>query len=242
MTGTNFASYIRHRTKTNTSTLTNADIVLLANVVKDDLAALIATNVDENYFDMEMTRDLEADIRDYTFESDVLKNCRYVAAKLDGTNWTYLTEADFGMMEGVKEPMLENTYVKSYYADKKAQYLISGMGLRILSGNDITAVDEGLKVVAEVYPEDIDTDDITGSADLAVPSSDQTLRLHRATHRIWAKMIVIEYKQSREKPIPLTEDEKKIEIDLSEMYKVLRKRNAVRSFVAGVPNDDGQDY
>ena len=207
MTGTNFASYIRHRTKTNSTTLSNADIVLLANVVKDDLAALIATNVDENYFDMEMTRDLEADIRDYTFESDVLKNCRYVAAKLDGSNWTYLTEADFGMMEGVKEPMMENTYVKSYYADKKAQYLISGMGIRILSGNDITAVDEGLKVVAEVYPEDIGAGDL-GAADLSTPSSDQTLRLHRATHRVWAKMVSIEYKQSREKPIPLKKKKK----------------------------------
>lgn len=242
MTGSNFTSYIRTRTKTNSTTLPASDIVLLANVVKDDLAAMIASNVDENYFDMEMTRPLEAGVRDYTFDSGVIKNTRYASAKLNGTKWEYLTEADFGMMEGLKESMLEEDVLRAYYANKKSQYLITGMSLRILSGAEIIDVDAGLKVVAEVYPEDISTDNLASSIDLATPSVETAHRLHRATHRVWAKMVAIEYKQSREKPIPLTEDEKKIEIDLGELYKTLRKRNAVRTFVAGVPQDDGQNY
>ena len=80
------------------------------------------------------------------------------------------------------------------------------------------------------------------STDLSIPSSDIEHAMPRASHRVWAKMVVVEYKQSREKPIPLTEDEKKLELDLEELYKTLRKRNAVRSFTAGVPRDNGQDY
>lgn len=242
MKGTTFASYIRTKTKTNSTTLSDADIVLLANVVKDDLAAEIVANVDEGYFDMEMVRDLEADIRDYTFENDVLKHIKYAAAKLDGTNWLYLTESDFGAIEGEKLPLMENTHIKELYAARKPQFLISGRGMTLLSGSDIEAVADGLKVVGEVYPEDISTSTLAASTEMSIPSSDQQHAMPRATHRVWAKMVVIEYKQSREKPIPLTEDEKKIELDLQRMFNTLRKRNAVRAFVAGVPRDDGQDY
>ncbi len=241
MTGTTFASYIREKTKTNSTTLTDARIVTLSNVVKDDLATKIITNVDEGYFDMEMVADLEANIRDYSFENGIVKNLRYAHAKLDGTNPSYLTEGDFSLFETQKLPM-DETNIRSLYAARKPQYLITGISLKILSGEAITAVTEGLKVVGEVFPEDIAAGDLASSSDLSIAASTTTHRLPRAAHRVWAKMVVIEYKQSREKPIPLTEDEKKIELDLEELYKTLRKRNAVRSFTAAVPQDDGQNY
>lgn len=241
MTGTTFASYIRERTKTNSTTFTDARIVVLANVVKDDLAAKIITNVDEGYFDMEMKADLEADIRDYSFENGIVKNLKYAHALLDGTNPEYLTEADYSLFETQKRPSDETT-IRDLYAARKPQYLITGISLKILSGAAIAAVTEGLKVVGEVFPEDIASGDLASASDLSIPSSTIEHRLPQAAHRVWAKMVVIEYKQSREKPIPLTEDEKKVELDLEELYKTLRKRNAVRSFVAAVPRDDGQEY
>ena len=147
MIGTTFATYIREKTKTNSTTLTDAKLVVLANVVKDDLAAKIISNVDEGYFDMEMLRDLEADTRDYTFANDIVKNLKYAAAKLDGSNWSYLTESDYGAIEGEKLPLLENTSIKNLYAARKPQFLITGRSMKILSGDDIDAVVEGLKVV-----------------------------------------------------------------------------------------------
>jgi len=242
MIGTTFASYIRLRTKTNSTTLTDATIVITANVIKDDLASKIISNVDEGYFDMEMVRDLEANIRDYTFENDVVKNLKYATAKLDGTNPVYLTESDWGAIEGEKKPLLEDTSIKELYAARNPQFLITGRSLKILSGNNIGATVDGLKVVGEVFPEDITPTMLAATTELSIPSSDTQHAIPRAAHRIWAKMVVVEYKQSREKPIPLTEDEKKIELDLDELYKELRKRNAVRSFTAGVPQDNGQNY
>lgn len=239
MIGTTFAAYIRKKTKTNSNTFTDADILAFANPVKDDLAAEIAANVDEHYFDMELYRDLEADIRNYTFANDILVHQKYCAAKLDGTNWTYLTEAFFSEFT---TPMRENTYIKSKYADKKAQFYISGRELFILSGDDITAVTDGLKMVAEIYPEEMTAGDLAASTDLSIPSSTTTHRLPRQVHKHWATKVIIEWKESRDKPIPLTQQEKRVDIDLQNVFEKLQKRNQVRSFQSTVPQDDGQDY
>lgn len=239
MNGTTFAAYIRKLTKTNSSTLPNADIVTLANVIKDDLAAAITAGVDENYFDMEMVRDLEVGTRGYTFPSDMLKHVKYVAAKLDGTNWSYLKEADISQFD---TPMLEEAYIVEKYAALKPAYYISGRELKILSGTSIIAVTEGLKILSEVYPEDIDADDLSGTSDLSIPSSDVTHALPRQVHKHWALKVVIEWKQSKDKPIPLTQQEQRVEVDLQDALAKLDKRNAVRSFVASVPKDTGQDY
>jgi hypothetical protein len=242
MKGTNFASIVRYRTKTNSTTLTDAEIVLLANVAKDALAEEIVTECGEGYFDMLETRDLESDTRNYTFDADLLKHVRYMSAKLDGTNWVYLRETDFGMIEGQNKPLFENSHIKNLYSGRAPEFLISGSEFWVLSGDDIIAVTAGLKLVTEVYPEDITSTDLASAGDLSVPSSTTTHRLPRQTHDIWARLVSIAYKTSKEKPLPLSEDEQKIEIDRSKMYEKLRERNQVRSFVAGVPYMDGQDY
>lgn len=240
MKGTTFAAYIRKLTKTNSTTLSDADIVTFANVIKDDIAAGIVANVDEHYFEMELVRDLEADIRDYTFPTDVLKHMTFGQAKLDGTNWSTLREADISQFPDT--PILENTYIKELYAARKPEFLISGLSLKLLTGDDIIAVTEGLKLLAEIYPEDITTSDLASSNDLSIPSSDTTHRLPRQVHKHWALKVVIEYKQSRDKPIPLTQQEQRVEVDLQDVYTKLAPRNNNRSFVASIPADDGQDY
>lgn len=240
MKGTTFAKYIRGLTKTNSTTLTDADIVTYANVVKDDLAASIVANVDENYFDMELIRDLEVGIRDYTYPDDILKQVKYTAAKLDGTNWKYMQEAFISQFD---TPMLENSHIKDKYENRDPEFYITGRGLTILSGDDIIAVTGGLKLLAEIYPEDITATSLASTDDLSVPTTNTTHALPRPTHKHWALKVVIEYKQSRDKPIPLTQQEKKVDIDLVGVFSKLIKRNAVRTFVATVPTyNNGQDY
>lgn len=245
MTGQTFTALIRYLTKTTSTTLTDADIVMLANVEKDNLAELIASNVDEGYFNVDEVRDLEADTRRYTFDSAMLKAIKYIAAKLDGTNWTYLTQTDFGYFAGRELPLLENTEIKSEFANK-AKFLISGLEVWLLTGDDIIAVSEGLKLVTEVYPEDITTGTLSLTADISIPTSTTAVTLPRATHRVWAHMVSIAYKSSKDKPLPLTAEEKKLVTLLDDpnyvLYEKLKNRNAVGSFLASVPYDDGQDY
>lgn len=229
-------------TKTNSTTFTDAEIVLYANMVKDELAEEIANECGEGYFDVHGVRDLEAGVRNYTFDNDMLKHLRYASAKLDGTNLVYLRETDFSLAERNNLPLLDNATVKNLYASRSPEYFISGMEFYILSGDDIIDVTEGIDLVYEAYPEDLTTSDLSAASDLSIPSSNQAVRLPRAAHKVWLKLVSIAYKSSQEKPIPLTEDEQKIEIDRSKLYDILRGRNQMRSFSAAVPYNDGQDY
>lgn len=242
MTGANFTNYIRKLTGTNTTTFPNADILLYANVEQAALAEGIATNVDEGFFLMEDVRNLEAGVRRYTYPVDLLKSLKYVAAKLDGTNWSYLREIDFGYIEGRNLPLMEESQITNEFAGKQPKYLLTGNEMMILSGDTITAVTDGIKVVGEVYPEDLVTGDLSGSTDLSIASSTTTVRLPRAAYKPLAKMVSIAFKTSKDKPLPLTEDERLLPVDMSNLYNTLRGRNAVRVITGSVPYDDGQGY
>lgn len=242
MTGATFTSYIHKLTGTNTVTFPVADILVYANIEQSSLAEDIASNVDEAYFLMEDVRNLEADERSYTYPVDFLKGLKYVAAKLDGSNWLYLRETDFGYIEGRNLPLMENTTIKSEYTQKNPEYLINGNEIMILSGADIIAVTGGLKIMSEVYPEDLDSDDLSGSTDLSIASATTAVRLPRAAYKPLAKMVSIAYKTSKDKPLPLTEDERLLPVDMSNLYNKLRGRNAVRVITGKVPRNDGQSY
>lgn len=242
MTGQTFAAYIRKQTKTNTATFPDADLVVFANVAKDELAGEIVANVDEGYFDVEMVRNLEAGVRDYTFTNDLLKHIKYASAKLDGTAAKYLREADYSLAESSDLPLLENATIKEMFAGKNPEFLITGRGITILSGTDILDVADGLKVVAEVYPEDIDADTLASTNDLSVPETDITHALPRAAHLLWATKVIAMFKGSKDKPIPLTQSEQAMMVNMEDVFDKLRKRNVVRSFTASVPSNDGSDY
>lgn len=242
MTGATFTSYVRKLTGTNATTFPVADILVYANIEQENLAEEIATNVDETYFLMEDVRNLEANERSYTYPIDFLKGLKYVSAKLDGTNWNYLREIDFGYIEARGLPLLENSQIKNEFAEKDPAFLLHGTEIMVLSGSDISAVTSGLKIMSEVYPEALTSNDLAGSTDLSVPSSTTTVRLPRAAYKPLAKMVSIAYKTSKDKPLPLTEDEKLLPIDMSKLFEKLRGRNAVGVITGKVPYNDGSNY
>lgn len=242
MTGTTFAAYVRYLTKTTSATLTDANLIMLANVEQAALAEEIAAEVDEGYFIMEDVRNLEADTRKYTYPADFLKSLKYVAAKLDGSNWSYLREIDFGYIEGRNIPLLEEAEIRNEFSNQDPKYLFFGTEIMILNGAAITAVTGGLKVAGEVYPENLTTGDLSGSSLLSVPSTTTAVRLPLAAYKVLAKMVSIAYKTSKDKPLPLTEDEKLLPVDKATLWKKLRGRNAVRVIQGSVPYMDGQNY
>lgn len=242
MTGTTFAAYVRYLTKTTSATLTDANLLMLANVEQAALAEEIAAEVDEGYFIMEDVRALEAGVRKYTYPQDFLKSLKYVAAKLDGANWTYLREIDFGFIEGRNLPLMEESQIQNEFSDKEAKYLLFGTEIMIFNGAAITAVSGGLKIAGEVYPENLVVGDLSSNALLSVPSTTTAVRLPLAAYKPLAKMVSIAYKTSKDKPLPLTEDEKLLPVDKANLWKKLRGRNAVRVIQGSVPYNDGQQY
>jgi hypothetical protein len=241
MTGTKFAEYIRKRTKTNTTTLPDADILTWANANKDLLAEMIETNVDERYFELTHTRDLIADQREYSLPQNTLLGMSEIAVKFDGTNFAYPTEIQRGQYEN----WADEEGIQTSFTGKDPRFIVTGRGFKLLSEDAITAVTDGLRIVANVYPEDLETADLSGSYDLSIPQDPNKTVKHampRASHKVWATMCVIDYKQSKEKPIPLTEQEKQIKVMQDEMYSALRQRNEDRSLVASMPEDNGENY
>ena len=241
MTGTKFTEYIRKRTKTNSTTLPDADVLVWANANKDLLAELIENNVDERYFELTQVRNLVADQREYSLPDSTLLGMSEMAVMFDGENFSYPYE----IQRGQYEKWADEEGIQSDFAGKDSRFIVTGRGFKLLNDAAITAVTNGLRIVSNVYPEDLTTGNLSGSFDLSVPqdpSKESKHAIPRAAHKVWATMCIIDYKQSKEKPIALTEQEKTIAAMQEEMYSALKKRNKDRSVVASTPQDNGENY
>lgn len=243
MTGTEFAQLVREYTRTNSTTLSNATIVLLANVLLDDFAKEII-KADEDYFGVPSTRDLVASsdsdptAREYTLPEDYLK-IKKVEARLDGTNWLQLKEFDITQYERTTN----ESEILTQFANEagRAFYDIFRKSLWIYSGT-ITANSDGLKLWYIAYPAHIAEADLSGSQDLSLDPTSTTAGLPRQFHELWARKISIKWKSNREKPIPLTESELNFDKDFKLALSAIRNPNLDRSQEAQVPYNDGSQY
>ena len=238
MTGTSFASLIRLYTRTNATTLTNAEIVLMANVVKDDIAKEII-KADEDFFGSIAQRDLVASsdsdmtAREYSLPENILK-VKKVEAKLDGTNWIPLNEFNINQY---KRTTNESEILTNFANEEgKAFYDIFRKSLWIYSGA-ITATTLGLQLWQIVFPADITTDTLSGSTDLSVDPTTSTAGLPRQFHELWARKCSIMYKSNREKPIPLTQSEQNVDKDFRLAMASIRNLNLDRENSASLPDD-----
>lgn len=238
MTGTNFAAFVRLLTRTNSTTLSNADIVLMANVIKDDIAKEII-KVDEDFFGGIAQRDLVASdasdmtSREYSLPENILK-VKKVEAKLDGTNWIPLSEFNLNQY---KRTTNESEILLSFANENgKAFYDLFRKSLWIYSGA-ITATTLGLQLWQIVFPADITTDTLSGSTDLSTDPSTSTAGLPRQFHKIWATKCSIMYKSNREKPIPLTQSEQSVDKDFKLAMSSITNLNLDRENSGELPDD-----
>lgn len=243
MTGTQLAALIRTYTRTNSTTLPDSDIVLLANVIKDDFAKEIA-KVDEDYFGVPATRDLIASsltdptAREYTLPEDYLK-IKKVEARLDGTNWLKLNEFD---LEQYQRTTNEAEILNQFSNENgRAFYDIFRKSLWIYSGT-ITANSAGLKLWYIAYPADIEEADLSGTQDLSLDPTTITAGMPRQFHELWARRFSIIWKSNREKPIPLTERELTFTPDFKSALSSIRNPNLDRSQEGSIPNDSHLQY
>jgi len=142
-----FATLVRYYTKTNSTTFSDADILTLANIFKDDIAGLISKEVGEDYFGLRFERDLIAGQREYDLPAELMTRIKYLNAKLDGTNWERLKETD---LSTYGQAMDEAT-IEAQYADKDPEFDIWDNSIYILSGRPIIDVTDGLRLWAIVF-------------------------------------------------------------------------------------------
>jgi len=137
-----FATLIRYYTKTNSTTFTDADILVLANIFKEDIAGLIGKEVGEDYFGLRFERDLIAGQREYDLPSEVMARIKYLEVNLDGTEWKKLSEVDLNEHERTTD---EATILNNY-SNESPEYDLWDQSIFLLSGSAIIDVTNGLKL------------------------------------------------------------------------------------------------
>lgn len=233
---TEFASLVRYYTKTNSTTFTDAEMLLLANVLKDDIAGQIAKKAGEDYFGLRFTRDLVAAQREYELPAEIMSRLKYLEAKLDGSNWSKLGETDLLQYE----KSTDESTILSQYSGKDPAFDIWDKSIFIYSDSAIISVTDGLKLWAIVYPADFD--DLSSVVDMATNPSTTSHGFPREFHGLLAIGVSIAYKTAQPRPIPLSEKEKTYERDLADKIESLREENLDRNFIASAPYNDGSQY
>lgn len=244
MTGVNFAALVRNYTRTNSTVLTDVELVLLANTIKDEFAPQIM-EADEDLFGIPATRDLVAsDVNDFTKREysnpDDMIAIKSVEAKLDGTNLVHLTELDLTRYRRVSdEATVTNLFNNGAVAGSNsngAAFDIFRNSLWLYSGT-ISAVTGGLKMWYIAFPADISTASLALTTDLSIDPSSTSSQLPRQFHELWARRISILWKSNREKPIPLTEREQVFDRDFKKAIGSIKNLNKDRSNIASLPSD-----
>lgn len=233
-----FATYIRFKTKTDATTLTDAELVTLANVAKDDIAKELA-KANEDLFGMKYTRDLVSGTREYSFPDNILANIKAVEAYVAnaGTECKKFDEFDLTQYRGTTD----ESSIKAAFTGKY-QFDIFRKSLWLYTGEDIVDVTDGLILWAIQYPEDITTAQLATTVDMSAAPSTISHGMPKEAHLLWATKVIVDYKNSKEKPIPLTEQEANYENDLKSLLASIRGTNLDRQNKGTAPYNDGSNY
>lgn len=237
MTPAKLASYVRFKTRTNATTFPDSDILMLSEVVLDDLAKDII-DVDEDILLTPQYTSLVANQREYSLPSDMLSSIKRVEAKLDGTNYIKLDELD---ILSLRNSILSETQITDNFGNNEheAFFELSRNALTIYSGT-ITSVADGLRIWTNTWPSQVT--DLTSVVDMSVDPSTTTHGIPRELHHILATGIIIEWKSSREKPIPLSERELTYAKDKLIALNSLKPQNRDRQVIGSQPYNDGSQY
>lgn len=247
MTNLELANLIRFKTRTNATTFTDTDMLPLVKLRQDELARKLmnSLNSDEDIFLSPTVANLvdSSTTREYPLPSDLLSKIKRIEAKLDGTNWIRLIAMDINDYKYTHD----ETTIVNYFTNEQdgAKYDIRRKAIYIYSGT-LTAVTGGLKLWCFDYPASIT--DLTENTLQIEDDPDTTHHgFPRELHELLARGVIIDYKESREKPIPLSQFEKNYDMDVAAAIQTLKNGDQGKEVIAFLPpsserGNDGQDY
>jgi len=248
MTPAELAVLVRYKTRTNATVFTDAQILPLLNQRIDEIAQDVL-KADEDFFLVPQTDDLVANQREYPQPSDILSRIKRTEAKLGGTDWVPLTEIDITKINSPISLEAEITAVFNNLQVSRenpagARFDIIRKSVYILSGTIIDVTD-GLKIWCMTWPAHVT--DLTSTTDLSVDPSTTTHAIPRAMHKSLVTGVVIDFKESKEKPIPLNETELAYRVDKEKAIETLKHGNLEREVFGYLPGqsdrgNEGQDF
>ena len=243
MTSAESAAYIRLKTRTNSTTFTDANMLVLFNIVKDDVCQR-SLKADKDIFLVPTYMDLVASTtqREYPLHSNILAGIKRVEAALNGTD--YIKLFNFDLTDYDKPVTGEANITNAFSNDEgKAFYDIMRKSIWIYSGT-ITATTDGLRIWVNTWPANIASMGL--GTDMSIDPSTTTHGVPKALHKVICTGVIVEWKSSREKPIALTEGESNWESDLKKAIETLKKADYDSEILGKVPcgttdltNEDG---
>ena len=224
------ATLIRQRTHTNATTFTNADMLVLVNLFKDEIASKIVEK-NNGMFLVPYTFNLIANQREYAIGDDVLNRIHKVEIKFSATESRHPSQYIKDYSGSETESEIANNFNNSQGG---FAHTIRRRAILILSGT-IIAVTAGVRMWSHVFPADF-TDMTANTFGMEVDPSTTTFGFPRQFHELLARKVQIEYKGSQPKPIPLSPQELRYEIDLQTQLDAISTVDNSGEIIADLPN------
>lgn len=229
---------IRRKTKTNSTTYTDANLLVDINLMKDELASQIQQNR-RTIWNMPALDDLIADSREYAFPSDVLNHIISLELKFTATG-DYVKA--YSINRKHYNDVLQESIIIDNFDNLEPKYFIRRKALYILSGT-IIYVANGMKLVYDAYPQDLAN--LTGTDDLSVDPSTTEHGFPREFHELLGRRVSIEYKDKNN--IKFSQKELKYDDDLQDALDNFAVADVNESIIGALPSgettgNNGQDY
>ncbi len=240
MTPVQFKSRFHDRCRTNDTIFPDNKLTTLARSKQIELAEAIES-VDEDFFQSFETTNLEPTsyTREYSLPSDSLNRMKLVEAKLDGEHWVRLLEFDLNMYDKTTD---EETILKNFSNEPgKAFYDLGRGSLFLYTGEIKSVVPNGLHWIGYSLPYEVT--DWTSTKDLSAPTATH-VGIPITFHELWLDACVIDWKQSHDKPIALTEREQMYNYNLQQKLMYAKELNRDRPNTIPLPEsttDNGYD-
>lgn len=236
MTGTQLAALIRRKTKTNSTTYSDANLLVDVNIMKDEIATAIAEAKNEA-FNVVENDNLVADQRLYAYKTEVMNQIVRLSLKFSASGDFVLATKCNLKQTGI---VTQESIIVNYYDNLNPEYFIRGKHIYILSGAIINVTD-GIEWVYKIFPTDLAN--LTGSTDLSVDTSATALGFPKEFHEILARRVAIEYKDNN--GTRLSTREMKYEKDLKDAISKFAIPTIDGEIIGSLPasdSDDGFDH
>lgn len=260
MTPVNFAAYVRKKTKTNSTTFPDADMLIYMNTWKDEIAGMIEDIVDEDYFGAPQTADLVNGQREYPLPQDAPGKIKKVEAVLDPTYlnssnlpvWVDLRKFDLSQLSQLSQnlvagdvnngefsvnPTTDEATITSFFGNRQGQaaFMIYRNSLWIFSGTlaNFTSPNNYLKLWSYQWPADITS--LAGTADLSVDPDNVDAGIPRQIHKVWADKVILEKKQDSDREYQPNDYENELDTILHDRIMSLTQVDKDESYTATQP-------
>lgn len=224
--------------QTSKTVFPNETRIAFLNVAKDEVCKK-AEEINEGYFTMEQYLDLVDGRRQYALPSWIMNRVESVSVKMTG--WEDYRIANEVMLSMLDRDINEEMIVQTY-SDRPPSFLIRRTSLYLLTASPVVDSVDGLHMWAKMWPADKAEADLSGNVDWSVAPTDNSVGIPRTLHELIVRRASILYKNSLDRPIPLTEQEGLYGADLKDAIDGMANQNIMRSITPIFPYNDGSNY